>query len=409
MPELKDLVRKSPPKQKRTDPPWQGPDGVGDNGGITFSLLSRFLVCRERFRLLVMEGLKPADDFHHRLEYGQMWHTCEEAMAGEKRVSASLFAWKPALVKYTEKLLRRYPLKQEQVEHWYRVCEVQFPLYVRHWAKHKDTRARTPLLQEQVFDVPYQLPSGRCVRLRGKWDAVAKRGNGIWLQENKTKSEIDEVSIRRQLKFDLQTMLYLVSLQGIKSDLRSMLFLQEDRGRDASIQGINPYNVVRRPLSGGKGSISRHVATKGSKCPRCKGNLVGKDGSTCEKCGGSGRVGAKPAESLDSFYNRLSGIIAGSPDDFFMRWEVPITARDIQRFKEEFLNPCLEFLCCWWDWVTTESVQADVMARNCHWRHPFGVWNALDEGGSSELDNYLETGSESGLQRVDNLFPELEQ
>ena len=35
------------------------------------------------------------------------------------------------------------------------------------------------------------------------------------------------------------------------------------------------------------------------------------------------------------------------------------------------------------------------------------VYNVLDEGGSSDLDAYLESGSEAGLQRIENLFPEL--
>jgi hypothetical protein len=44
-----------------------------------------------------------------------------------------------------------------------------------------------------------------------------------------------------------------------------------------------------------------------------------------------------------------------------------------------------------------------------HWRHPFGVYDALNEGGSSDLDEYLETGSTVGLERASTLFPELEE
>ncbi len=36
-----------------------------------------------------------------------------------------------------------------------------------------------------------------------------------------------------------------------------------------------------------------------------------------------------------------------------------------------------------------------------------GISNVLDEGGSSDLDEYLLTGSEAGLERTNNLFPEL--
>lgn len=34
-------------------------------------------------------------------------------------------------------------------------------------------------------------------------------------------------------------------------------------------------------------------------------------------------------------------------------------------------------------------------------------YNVLDEGGSSDMDAMLESGSEVGLQRTENLFPEL--
>jgi hypothetical protein len=44
-----------------------------------------------------------------------------------------------------------------------------------------------------------------------------------------------------------------------------------------------------------------------------------------------------------------------------------------------------------------------------HWRHPYGVFDALNEGGSSDLDEYLETGSTVGLERASTLFPELEE
>lgn len=89
-----------------------------------------------------------------------------------------------------------------------------------------------------------------------------------------------------------------------------------------------------------------------------------------------------------------------------MRWKVEITKGDIDRFKHDCLDPLLEQLCIWWDDV---SRSADPFsARHNHWRHPFGVMNVLDEGGSSDLDEYLSSGSTVGLQRVNKLFTELE-
>lgn len=353
-------------------PPWSGPEDGGSNGGITFSLLSRFLQCRERFRLLVVEGLRPADTFSHFIEYGNMWHVCEEA-------HASCHAqWLQRLMEYCQKACKKYPTQQELVDHWYNVCKTQFPLYVDFWSKHKDVASRVPMFQEQVFDAPYVLPSGRIVRLRGKWDSVDLVGTGkdtgIYLQENKTKGDINEGAMRRQLSFDLQTMMYLVALQlGKESNTQEM-----KKYLSKSIRGVR-YNVVRRPLSGGKGTIVRHKPTKSN----------------------------PQGESKEEFYARLGQYIKDEPEMYFMRWKTEVSQGDIDRFKNECLTPLLEQLCWWYDVVVKGDHGVTPPPAAASYRHPFGVRNILDEGGSSDLDEYLTNGSEIGLRRVDQLFTEL--
>ncbi len=416
-------------KAKR-EPVWSGPCGDGPNGGVTQSLVSRFLVCRERFRLLVVEGLRPKDQFSHRIEYGNLWHVCEEALAEGSDMSVDNPLWLRRLSDYCKGLCKRYPTQQDQIDHWYNVCKVQFPLYVDFWSKHPDVLNRTPLLQEQVFDVPCQLPSGRTVRLRGKWDSVdlieennaridpvkgpnkGMRRAGVWLQENKTKSDIDEGQLKRQLSFDLQTMLYLVALELADKDVKiptlvehQKLGIPKDVAGDKN-QGVRTflshpiagvrYNVIRRPLSGGKGSIVRHKPT--SRNPQ--------------------------GESKEAYYGRLREIIAGAsgqdwgvaPDEnyFFRRWKVEILPGDIERFRRECLDPILEQLCAWWDWVNhCRDGEADLWIgpkggqQELHWRHPFGTFNSMNEGGSSDLDEFLASGSEIGLQRCETLFGEL--
>jgi PD-(D/E)XK nuclease superfamily len=354
-------------------PLWAGPCDSGPQGGITFSLLSRFISCRERFRIAVIEGLRPVDSFNHRLAFGDMWHTCEQALA------SGVTDWVHNLCLHAQILCRRYPLQQEQVDHWYNVCRVTFPLYVDYWAKHPDVISRRPLLSEQLFNVPYQLPSARTVRLRGKWDSVDLVGEGkgarIILQENKTKGDVREAQLRRQLRFDLQLGIYLVALRYTQMDS------YEPWGRLA-IGGVR-YNVIRRPLSGGKGSISRHKPKKSNP-----------DG-----------------ESKEAFFLRLRDIIAESPQDYFLRWDVGITPSGILKFRRECLDPILEQLCDWWEAMQDcdgDYFRPPTPHGYVHWRHPFGVFDALNEGGSSDLDEYLETGSTVGLERAITLFPELE-
>ncbi|KKN19993.1 hypothetical protein LCGC14_0940110 [marine sediment metagenome] len=364
-------------KAKRRGLLWKGPEV----DGITQSMLSRFLMCRERFRVLVVDGLRPVDTFNHRIEYGSMWHICEEAFT-KNPVEAKVFKsyWAEILRQYAKKLCRKYPLQQEQIQHWYNVCKIQFPIYLDYWAKHKVAEHRVSLLQEQTFSVPYQLPCGRVVKLRGKWDGVdligKGRNAGVYLVEHKTKGDINEEQIKQQFQFDLQMMFYLVALDQEAVTSRPDSFLPDAY----PIKGVM-YNVVRRPLSGGKGSIRRHKATK-----------------------------TKPEETVEHFYSRLAGIIAEEPATYFMRWKVEVTQQDVLRFKREFLTPILEQLCDWWAWVSNDN---DLYGRNMddgrvvHWRTPFGMYNVLAEGGATDLDEHLATGSTLGLEHADSLFREL--
>lgn len=373
--------------QKPKEPLWTGPmDGEGRNGGVTQGLLSRYLVCPERFRIRTMEGLTPPPSFNHRIEYGNLWHACEEELARTKGKDDD---WQRALLQYAKGLAKKYPLQQEQVEHWYNVCKAQFPIYVDYWAKHQDVKDRTPIFQEHMFRVPYKLPSGRTVSLRGKWDAVDLIGKGkqagIYLQENKSKGNIDIPQLQRQLMFDLQTMFYLIALAEDKenSGVNASDLLQSH-----DVKGIR-YNVIRRPLAGGKGSIKQ-----------------------------------TQKETSAQFYERLSEIIRtahgeewGTPDGenhFFARWKVEVTPTDIDKFKWECLDPVLENLCDdydWWNHCLFEGESAFYSSgygRHHHYHLPFGIYNVLTEGGITEYDEYLVSGSTVGLYRAETLFPELE-
>lgn len=351
---LKEKLREAVEKEQKRDPVWKGPEV----DGVTQSLLSRFLVCKERFRLLVIEGWKPNEGFSAPLEYGQMWHVCEEALAAKLYPGAHL-------KRHCQKLCEKYQTEQQQIEKWYQVCLRQFPIYTEFWSKHPDVKDRTPLLQEQVFNVPYTLPSGRVVKLRGKWDSVDLIGKsksaGIYLQENKTKGRIDEEYLAKQLTFDIQTMIYLIALLEFRTD-------DDMIPHDIPIKGIR-YNIVRR---------TERRQKKGSK------NV--------------------PAESAEEFGVRCGLDFTEDPEHWFMRWTVEITPGDIQRFKDKFLDSCLEELCDWYNLITGAPKHKPVP----HYRLPYGVYNSVMEGRGSDIEEYLLSGSTTGLKRVDNLFPELE-
>lgn len=341
-----------PPAPRAKLPLWRGPEV----DGITNSLLGRFLVCRERFRCMVCEGLGPRGDFMPAIEFGNMWHLCEE-------IHAKGGKWADALRGYCDVLGNRHVMARAEVEEWYDKCRVMFPIYLDYW-RNDAAKGVKVLLQEEVFREEYTLPNGRTVKLRGKWDrvdfATVQGQKGLRVRDNKTKSKIDEDAICRQLTFDLQMMLYTVALTSRADGLDKM-----------PVVGFQ-YNVVKRP-----------------------GQYQGKK------------------ERRDEFCIRLAKLVAESPQEFFARWDVPVRASDIREFQVRFLNPVLTQLCEWWDWMQrcykSKSVGSDVsfFDNPIHWQHPFGIWNSLDEGGGTHLDRYIATGDDAGLTRVVDLYPEL--
>ena len=365
---------------------WTGPGGDGPQGGVTQSLLGRFLSCRERFRRLVVDGWRPADRFEPRMEFGNLWHAMEEALAGGGHLSNA----EDALEAYTTKLLARYPMAGNDIVHWAGLAGALFPEYVRHWAQHPDVLSRTPLLQEQAFDVPYRLPSGRVVRLRGKWDAVdligAGKDAGVYVQENKTKSTIDGVKIARQVAFDLQSMFYLVALEIFQHDQATDTPGDADGEWGNSILGVR-YNVIRRPA---------HKTVESAM------KKFGEDQR-------NGRVG-----------------------EWFARWKIEVGPADVARFRRECLDPILENLLDdyeWWgfcgrfeqfaqgnDHLRAFNVQEvwDYQTRAKHYPHhrqrhfrtPY-FYNPIAEGGYGDVDALMDSGSTAGLTQTADLFPEL--
>lgn len=384
MPDLSHLAKVKNPHAKPKNPLWAGPTAEGPLGGVTQSMLSRYLTCKERFRVQYVEGWHTADVFNSRLEFGSMWHCCEEHHARHSEAMSIDAAddpllpakWLMRLQDYCRGLSSKYKMDREAIQHWYEICAALFPLYTEHWQRHPDVVGRKPLLQETVFDVPYELASGRTVRLRGKWDSVdlikspvtvpgVKRKMGIWLQENKTKSSINEGLIRRTLSFDLQTMLYLIALQEWKEDYGGEQWKHP-------LMGVR-YNVVRRAAHKSVGSMLKKIED-------------------------------------DREDNRIG--------EWFGRWEVTVGQKDIQRFRTQCLDPLLENLCDdyeWWescyrtygDVYRYQYRQKDFPAHQPHhYVTPFH-YDPIVEGGGSDLDEYLATGSTLGLRRAEKLFEEL--
>lgn len=348
-------------------PVWKGPH----KDGVTQSLISQYLFCKERFRILTIDGLRAKSKLNIPIEFGQMWHIAEEYHANNED-------WEEPVLDYAKELAKKHRTEQDQIQKWYSVCKTTFPIYAEFWKEQEDVKNRTPMYQEVSFKVPYSLPSKRTVLLRGKWDSVDDINGEIYLQENKTKSQVDVETLERQLKYDLQVMTYLAAL-------RHELV---PKGH-APPSGVR-YNVIRRPLAGGKGSIRPHKATKN-----------------------------KPAETMDHYYERLGNIIRDNREEFFFRWKVNISEEEVNQYEHKTLIPILENILDdyeWWSFCKKEkqdpyngNLRMHEFKKHCsrHFRLPYGIYNPIAQGRLGVMDEYLSTGSTISLENVDNLFPEL--
>lgn len=361
---LKHKIVEMPKQKPRPKVPlWKGPE----TDGVTFSLLNNYIMDKERFRLKVVHGLVGKEGFNHRIEYGNMWHACEEAYHRGKSLS-----WRNSLATFTSELIGKYPLFQEEIIKYSKACQAQFQVFVEYERKLLSPKNQndTYLFKEQPFQMLYDTGRNK-VYLRGVWDGIFHRKKGkkvtIWVRENKTKGDIKEQQITRQLKFDLQTMIYVVAMMTCQFDE----FKQE-------LGGVL-YNVIRRPFSGGRGNITRHKA---------------KDN--------------KLEESEQSFFQRLvDDYIAKEPEYWFMQWDVPISLGDVEVFKRECLNPLLDDLCKWWRNISTSDHGIFPVHVEGHYRMPFGVYSPIADGRGTVYDDFLETGSMTGLDRTETLFPEI--
>ena len=347
-------------------PVWNGP--LKD--GITFSLLSKWLVCRERFRLMTIEGLKEDEGFNHAIEYGNLWHGAEEASANGQDPSVGIN-------REASRLMLEYPTAEREINKWAGVCRIQFPQYIRYHKLNSESRIDRYFMAEKSFRIPYRLPSGRIITIRGKIDGGLKRKEAVYIQENKSKGTIDEEGISKTVHRNFQAMLYFVMF-NIGTRLPHTAF-----SKMPPASGI-VYNVIRRPLS------DHHA------------------------------IRQKKNETEKQFLDRLGEQIKANPRNFFMRWYVPIRKKYVDDFKLKMFHPILESFLDWWEsieedpfnpWITRQSLPAgskpNYIPNRLHYEYPHGIYNSIFAGYRGDFFDYLATGSERGLIRVKSLYPEL--
>ena len=363
---LQKLYEKNKGRRKGnnfTEPLWDL-----ERDGVTFSMLSKFLNCRERFRLSAVEGWTPKG-IKVPLEFGSAFHKCMEHVEGGGRIEQV----GKVVSGYQQSRLRDKSQSftaddQQDLERVMGMVERTYYLYHDYWAsrptfrsdrrKYCDHHFRYKY-QEETFDVIHILSSGRKVRLRGRWDAVLTHPitKRLCLQENKTKSTIDEYTIEHGLKKDLQTQFYLWTLYLVEGTYPKHVL----------------YNVIRRAGL---------------------------------------RPGAK--ETVKDFIDRVEADIEKRPDHYFMRWVVDFDISDLESFRKRTLDPILTSIVEWWDSIKHDPfvpwTLEDGSVNPLHFERPFGIYDSMQFGsGKGDYFEILYHDRYDPFYQRDMPFPELEE
>jgi hypothetical protein len=268
--------------------------------GVTFSLLSTFLDCREKARLY-LKGWTPRSS-SMALTFGSIIHKIDEWVRDDIRSgglrSVPSTKYIKSLIKKVESLWfkdnpRHGSKELENLELSLLLAEGVLPQYFKYW--YKDFTELKWELVEGEFKIPVspQDKEGNKYNtfLRGKIDGSFRlKKGGPWLFETKTKSRVDEDILSDILPYDMQANIYMSALKQLGKETPSGLL----------------YNIIRRPS-----------------------------------------LRQRKNEPLKSFADRISEDVNLRPDWYFIRMEMSIDKDEIIRFEMELEDLISDFMM-WW-------------------------------------------------------------
>jgi len=260
--------------------------------GVSPSMLQAYLSCRQRAKLRIA-GWKPIR-ISEASSFGLMFHNMLGTLYDYYRNHRPPKGTK-ALIRECGSLAGKFMDAYDQehmqdsadpnylnlLERDGSVCLAMLPHYVRFWEK--DFREFRWVELESEIDVPFDR-----FRLKGYRDAtyLKKKGSGVWILENKTRSRINEMEIGLMLMQDLQCYMYALATK-----------LQTGK----TPAGID-FNVIRRS-----------------------------------------EMRQRAGESHQEYAQRISGDIACRPDYYFIRYEHAITKTALSEFADHLLIQLSEF------------------------------------------------------------------
>jgi PD-(D/E)XK nuclease superfamily len=326
--------------------------------GITSSLLSRFLECREQTRLLYVNGLQ-SRHVSMAIEFGTCCHWILEQAYGQIiRNNKSGHpvvppqSWVDHAVKTYEGIWisrveapTEFQLKQQ--EHVYALAEAVLPEYFKRWGSDFSGKNAVGISNgvtvvakweslEALFNVPYKFFDGVSVPIRGRRDGTFRDKNGkLWVFDTKCRSVISDNDILDTMAVDLQQMLYLWVTWKETGEIPSGYVL----------------NVIRRP--------GQRLATY---------------------------------SSLKELVAKVRSEIAKKPDYYFIRYQCVIAASEIRNWEKQILVPLMRDVRNWWD------------GNAPHYMNPLAL---ISKYGRCGMFKAITQGDMSDCYKREIAFPEL--
>lgn len=323
--------------------------------GVTQGSITKFLECREQFRLRYVFGWQ-SKARSGTTAFGSAFH----AILAEIQVRG--ISIEKAVNRYLRSLGDLAPSARESVTLMLAEISLILELYLDHWLK--DHKRWNFIAREYEFETKHEVPivvrnqigeysGGDFIPIRGVYDGVfstvKRKGK---LLETKTKGRIDESAIQSSLPHDIQTQLYLTTLRQYSGE------------KGNPFTGIETdevcYDVIRNP-----------------------------------------QLRLSKGESIRDYLKRLRADIERRSSWYFMRWNVTLLPGDTDRWVERFLNPVLAQMVAWW-----ESIKHD---PNNPWGSPHHFCNPnafQNQYGRSELFGALTTEKYFDLERRSVPYPE---
>lgn len=218
--------------------------------GITQSILTTYLRCKERCRLMLngWQKIEAKSPF----TFGSCFHYLCEVWACSKPTMRKLGAYIPDQKTingwcddFTRQSQAHNPIDPQDFE---QACAMAVPIFTKYLTYWKDSHQKWQEIKPEIeFDItiPGDYRPGTH-RLRGKVDGLVKINGKYWLLETKTMSQINEDVLQQVVQYDFQTQFYIFALE-------TMLGVK--------IVGVI-YNVVRVPMFKMDGKTPQEIQTR---------------------------------------------------------------------------------------------------------------------------------------------------